>query len=431
MTTQAWPTLQLYLDVTSAPLSAADFTANTTNLTSRPEISPYLVAFSSSQGRQNSQSSFDTGTVTVTLDNQTGLFDPTFSSSAFFGHLGVGNHLTLVATPSGGSASTVFSGYVDSLTPTYAYGSEQMVITASDMFKFLNLQTWQPASPVAAQTSDARCRQILTDCGFSSSWVVASSPAPTSICHSIDVNPDTGLMDHSESAVSAMQAAAQDTEDGLIYVRGDGKLLVASRFIRPNTAAPTTVFGDLVTSATEIPYEADIAPTNDDALLINGVTVTVDLDGSTATYSDAASIAKYGPHFGGDVTSLTSTPTEAYDEAVYRVLINKTMGTRIDQITINPVTTAAPGDFAALLPASPGWQFESATCTVKRRPPSGNVLTQDCFVERVSQSFDGESWSTQLGLSNYTQIQNTTNWLILGTGKLGDNNTATAANLGR
>jgi hypothetical protein len=429
VTTVAWPTAALYLDVNSAPLSAADFAANVTNLAQRPDISPYLMSWSTTQGRSNIQSYFDAGTISVTLDNQTGIFDPTFASAPWGGNLGVGNHLTLVVTPSGGSQSAVFSGYVDSLTPSYEPGYEQMVITATDMFKFLNLQTWIPASPVAAQTSQARCQQILSDCGFSTSWLTVAVPTPTSICHAIPVNPDTGLMDHNEPALGAMQAAVHDTEDGILYVQGNGTLEIAGRYSRSNAAAPTNVFGDLVTSSTEIPYESDIAPTNDDALLINGMTVTADIDGTDHVYSDTASIAKYGPHY-NSATSLTTDPNEAYDEAVYRVTINKTMATRIDQITVNPVTTANPGDFAVLLPSG-GWRFETAVCTVKRRPPSGNVLSQDCFVEHVSHSFDGESWSSQLGLSNYTIISNTTNWLVLGTGKLGDNNTATAANLGR
>lgn len=172
---------------------------------------------------------------------------------------------------------------------------------------------------------------------------------------------------------------------------------------------------------TEVPYETSISLPQDDALLINGMTVTDGL-GATYTYSDATSIAKYGSYF-SSLTSLTSSPNEGYDQAVWRVTTQKTVLTRVDQITINPVQTSSPGDFAALLPTSPGWAFESATCTVNRRPQSGNSISINCFVERVSHSFDGASWSTTLGLSNSAQVVNATaTWLVLGnatTGKLG------------
>jgi hypothetical protein len=425
MTVMAWPTLDVYLDTTSAPLTAADFTANITNLTSRANIGNLatngILSFSSSIGRANAQSYFDVGTLTFTVDNQNGQFDPTYTSA--IPNLRVGNHVTLVATPSGGSASSVFSGYIASFQPAYGVGYETMTITATDMFKLLNLLTWQPSSPVAAQTADVRVKQILTDCGFSSSWVVTPSPAPTSICAAIPANPDTGLMDHSEQALGAMQAAVHDTEDGLLYVRGDGRLVVASRMLRAGPViTPTATFGDLFSSGTEIPYEPSIVIANDDTLLLNGYTVT-DSFGASATYSDATSISKYGPYY-GSATSLSATPNENMDEAQFRVQTNDTMGTRIDQITITPVQTAAIGDFAALLPASPGWQFESASLTVNRRPPSGNLITQNCFVEGVAQSFDGASWSTQLGLSNASLLAGfSSSWLLLNDATFGKLNT--------
>lgn len=241
----AWPAFSLYLDTASAPLTAADFTKNVTNISTGLDVGSLVLSFQTTQGRQNSQSYFNAGTLTVTLDDQAGTFDPTYASSPYYPNLGIGNHITLIATPSGGSASPVFSGYVDSITPSYSYGDESVVITATDMFKILNLATWQPSSPVAAQTADARVQQILSDLGFSTSWVSVASPAPTSICAAIPADPDTGLMTHSEAALGAMQAAVHDTEDGLLYVRGDGRLVVAGRYVRTaQTATPTVIFGD-------------------------------------------------------------------------------------------------------------------------------------------------------------------------------------------
>lgn len=432
MTAMAWPTFSLYLDTTSAPLSATDYTNNITNLTQRTDIGSLVLSFQTTSGRSNSQSYFNSSTLTITLDNQAGTFDPTYTTSPYYPNLGIGNHITLTATPSGGSSSPIFSGYIQSITPTYSFGYEQVVITAADMFNILGNSTWQPSSAVAAQTADARCQQILTDLGFSSNWVLASSPAPTSLCAAIPVDPTTGLMTYTATALSAMQGAAHDTEDGMVYARGDGRLVVASRMIRPaQTGAPSVTFGD---GAGETPYETDILIATDDALLINGMTVT-DANSTNYTYSSAASIALYGQYF-GSVTTLSATPNEGYDEAAFRVQTadqvdgsgNRQHVPRVDQINVYPVQATTPGDFSSTLPAAPGWQFESSTCTVKRRPGSGNTISINCFVERVNQSWDGVSWQTSLGVSNLTQLSGVTaNWLLLndatkgkiGTGVLG------------
>lgn len=430
MTVFAWPTLYLYIDTSSAPLSLADWTARATAgfglpVNALPDIGAQLLSFSTTRGRQNSQSHFDTGTATFELDNRDGRFDPSYTSSPFYPNLGVGNHLYLIAYDPGVNFSySLWSGYIDSLTPAYDYlAGERMIITASDMFKMLNLLLWQPTSPVAAQNSLDRCRQILTDCGFTTNWVTldGSGITPVSLSGPIGVDPTTGLMAHSESALSAMQASADDTEDGMVYVRADGWLVVSSRYARPaitNFMGLGAAFGD---SAGEILYEPDVSPTTDDTLLVNMISIT-DGNGTVATYSDAASIAKYGPR-AATLTSLTVTPNEVDDQAALRVQEASTLQMRVDQLTFKPVysTTAGGGGFDAfntfLLIEDDVSIFTSLGVTIKRRPASGNTITLQVFIERSSHSFDGESWTITYGFSPATTA--VTSWWVVGTGTLG------------
>ena len=61
------------------------------------------------------------------------------------------------------------------------------------------------------------------------------------------------------------------------------------------------------------------------------------------------------------------------------------------------------------------------SCTVIRRPPSGNVISQDSFIERIDHNFDGTQWTITYGLTPRTNTI-TANWFILGDaskGKLG------------
>ena len=326
MTVVAWPTLDLYLNTTSAIGSAADENNKVTNTNLRDLV----LSFSTTRGRQNSQGHFDPGTATFELDNHDGRLDPTNTSSPFYPNLGPGNGYYLVA-----GGHSLFAGYADSYTPAYDYtGGERMIVQCSDLFKMLSLQTWQPPLPLAEQTPSARITQILADIGFTVSWLTGDTG--NSVCVGIPVDANDPTAVHSEGALAAMQAAAEDTETGLLFMKANGTIQFYDRYQRQGLGASTAVtFGD--GGGSEVEYEQDISPTTDDTLLVNGATVTDGL-GQSYTYQDAASIAKYGPRF-ISLQTLAASPNEAGDQAAFLVQTQKDARLRFDGITSRPIIT--------------------------------------------------------------------------------------------
>jgi hypothetical protein len=405
-----FPDIAVFLDVTSAPLSATDFSR--TGVTTLPRIDTIqggdcLISFSTHRGRSNAQSHFDSGSLTITFDNKSGFLDPTYASGPFFGNLGVGNHISIYAQTAN---LWIWSGYINSFAPSYTFGEETMTITANDLLSPLSLVDWPLRTTFAPDTADDVIRSIMTDCGFSSSWVTGD------VGNSLIQPPiaDPANPGGTTNALGVIQAAAEDSEAGLVFINGKGLLQFWNRYKRDRQSGATTL--TLTDDGSNVyEYEPDVAPTMDTSLMINGMTVT-DAEGRNYTYSDAASIAKNGP-FQTSLENLMFTINEGYDLAAWTVQTQKDMHLRVDQVTVRPAFTSQ-SQWTSLLAID---DFGADSLTVVRHAPSGNVISQDSFVERIDHSFDGNEWSVTYGLSTRT-IGQSTNWLILNNatfGKLG------------
>lgn len=94
------------------------------------------------RGRSSELDDFTTGNCQVILSNEDRTFDPENTSSAYYGELTPGRPIRIQATAPGGSAQTIFQGYVDQWDQQYTNPSDAVaVVTASDAFKVLNLIT--------------------------------------------------------------------------------------------------------------------------------------------------------------------------------------------------------------------------------------------------------------------------------------------------
>ncbi len=334
MSQVVWPDIEVYLDTTSAPLSATDFSKTGTTTLARIDAidgGDCLISFQTHRGRSTSQSHFDSGTLTIEFNNKTGFLDPTYTSGPFYGHLGVGNHISIYARTAN---LWIWSGYIQSFSPQYDYtGGERMVITAVDMLSYLALTDWPLRTTFAPDTADDIIRGILTDCGFSSSWVTGDV-GNSLIQAPLDDPENPGS---TTNALAVIQAAAEDSEGGLVFMNGKGLLQFWNRYKRDRQSGATTLtLTDDGSSVYE--YEPDIAPVMDTSLMINGMTVT-DALGRNYTYQDAASIAKNGP-LQTTLSNLMYSPNEGYDLAAWTVQTNKDMHLRVDQVTVRPAYTS-------------------------------------------------------------------------------------------
>lgn len=403
MATADWPTVICECAFTSNPLAASPVWV---------DISTQVRAFSTRRGRGNfgaAGTRFDPGTATILLDNRDGRFDPTYTSSPLNPNVIPGRRIRLRATYNA-VTYPIFDGYVESWASEYEWtGGEHTTVTAVDAFSVLSLYQYTPVGGVPEELSSARVNRVLTAVGLSTSGI--------STGHSLiiaDATLDTGALDHCQ--------AVAETENGAFYIGRDGQPIFEDRYFRNNTAASKTSQGTYGDQAGEFDYTPDVHLSMDMSLLYNAAEVTDGL-GRVGFYEDATSETTYLKRT-LSASGIGSDPNAAYDQATWIVLSSKDALARFDQIIVEPVfdpTNLWPAVFARDI---------SDRITVKRRPPSGNVISQDCFIEAVNHdATDGlDAWTVTFALS--PPRLSVANFLVLGTGKLGDNNTATAGNLG-
>lgn len=161
------------------------------------------------RGRSSELDDFTTGNCQVILSNEDRTFDPENTASAYYGKITPGRPIRIQATAPGGSAQTIFQGYVDQWDQQYTNPSDAVaVVTASDAFKVLNLinlpSYWEyqvredgPTAWFRFDDGDAPTQPFETISGRSvGSWKTTAGAATT--------GASTGSLVANDSSVSAV-----------------------------------------------------------------------------------------------------------------------------------------------------------------------------------------------------------------------------------
>ena len=161
------------------------------------------------RGRSNELDDFTTGNCQIILSNEDRTFDPENTASAYYGKITPGRPIRVQATAPGGSAQTIFQGYVDQWDQQYTNPSDAVaVVTASDAFKVLNLISlpsyWEyqvredgPTAWFRFDDGDAPTQPFETISGRSvGSWKTTAGAATT--------GASTGSLVANDSSVSAV-----------------------------------------------------------------------------------------------------------------------------------------------------------------------------------------------------------------------------------
>ena len=161
------------------------------------------------RGRSSELDDFTTGNCQVILSNEDRTFDPENTASAYYGKITPGRPIRVQATAPGGSAQTIFQGYVDQWDQQYTNPSDAVaVVTASDAFKVLNLinlpSYWEyqiredgPTAWFRFDDGDAPTQPFETISGRSvGSWKTTAGAATT--------GASTGSLVANDSSVSAV-----------------------------------------------------------------------------------------------------------------------------------------------------------------------------------------------------------------------------------
>jgi hypothetical protein len=173
------------------------------------DVSTYVRSVQIKRGRSSELDDFTTGSCQIMFSNEDRRFDPENSAGPYYGELTPGRPIRIQATAPGGSAQTIFQGYVDQWDQQYTNPSDAIaVVTASDAFKVLNLITlpsyWEyqvredgPTAWFRFDDGDAPTQPFETISGRSvGSWKTTAGAATT--------GASTGSLVANDSSVSAV-----------------------------------------------------------------------------------------------------------------------------------------------------------------------------------------------------------------------------------
>jgi hypothetical protein len=363
------------------------------------DISGKLLSFQTSRGRPNVFSSFNTGAMSLTLDNRDGYFDPTYTNSPAYPNVVPRKRIRLLATYSAVNYP-IFDGFVQSWGSDYTQGEETVTVTCADAFLLLNGAGYPtPLAGIVQESSDARISRVLAaaatnlptslDAGLSQ---IVAVPAPTALPVSVTPGVITANYNTTTSALNMCQQVEQ-SEYGAFFVARDGTITFQNRYHRAQTGTSTSVQATLDDSNIANPEYMTLTPVTDDQQLYNEAIIT-DAMGVTYQVDDTGSQANQGIASWQN-TTLVPTPNEGYDQAQWIVQTSAAALTRFDAVAIQPVFNSTVS-WPALLPLEISYRVQ-----VIKHPPSGNVINLQGYVEQINhQTSPGmDDWQVTLGIS--------------------------------
>ena len=281
-----------------------------------------------SRGRNVMRDTYEAGTCTVRVIDETGAFNPQNPASPYFGYLTPLRKIRVAATTAT-AQEFLFSGYVDSYKYTYPTGQElgYVDINCSDafrLFQMANVSTITDAT--AGQTTGTRITKILDQVSFPTSMRITDTGSTT-----VQADPATA-----RTALAALKAA-EFAEQGAFFIRTDGTAEFKDRADVVGSLAPAPIEFNQTTG---IPY-SDLKYAFDDKLIVNQASMTR-IGGTAQTAVNADSSAKYFPH-GTTVTDMIpQTDAQVLDIAKIYVATRAETSIRIDAMTLDLLDPAVP-----------------------------------------------------------------------------------------
>ncbi|MDO8704085.1 MAG: LamG-like jellyroll fold domain-containing protein [Sulfuricaulis sp.] len=206
---------------------------------------------------------------------------------------------------------------------------------------------------------------------------------------------DTGRTTVQASTLTNEQAldhlyTVNDSENGAIFVNGEGKYVFQERWSRLLAYSSALVtFGD--GGGAELPY-VDLVLSYDVSEIRNDIRITR-VGGAEQTATNAASQASYFPRSHVKTGLLMTTDLEVADAANYLLARYKDPATRVRSITVIPADNETVWYWILKLEIGD-------KITVARRPPGGgSAISKDVFIEHVAHQRVGKLWTTTYQLS--------------------------------
>jgi hypothetical protein len=345
------------------------------------------------RGRNISRDTYEAGTCTVRIYDQTGRFNPQNPSSDLFGFLTPLRKLRISATYLG-VTHYLFSGYTTDYIYTYdqAENISYVDINASDAFRLLAMATITSVTGQAAgQDTGTRIDKILDTVDFPVSMRTL----------------DTGdSLTQADPATNRTPLAAikncETSEQGAFFINPEGNAVFKNRSNTISSAGATPL---AFNQSGGIPYK-NLIFAFDDKLIVNKSTVTR-VGGSPQTYTDAASLAEYFPHVVNFSDLVVQTDTEAANIAAIYVGTRSTTSIRIDQMSVDLYDPLVPNGTMLDLD-----YFDNVVIT--NLQPDGSTIVKNLQIQGVNWEITPNSF-----LGNFTTLEPITDGFIIGNSTYG------------
>lgn len=369
------------------------------------DISGYLIDFDTRHGRTYETDQVSAGSLTVTLDNADRSFDPTYSAGQFYPNVLPRKRIRVTCVWNS-VTSYLFDGYVDRWPPVWT-GPDDATVTVTARDAFLPLATANIAGSFPQELSGARIQRVLAAALWPASstptagyWVLGTGAlgttdklaytTPTSVLDTGSwlIQPTVIVDTDNVDALSHIQQVT-DTEQGLFFVDGQGRLVFHDRFRRIRTQTPAVTLTDdpAAADSTHIVYFA-LSPSFDYDHGANDVKVTA-TGGTTQTATSSTAVDDYF-RTTETLSTLHDNDPDAMSAARFRLHNAKDVrdGTgkpriRVDSVSINPWAPVGTEAWPAVLARE-----LSDRVNVRRLPgvhPAGVVeeINQDCYIEAI------------------------------------------------
>ena len=282
------------------------------------------------RGRNIMRDTYETGTCTVRVIDETGAFNPQNTSSPYFGYLTPLRKVRVAATTPT-TQHFLFSGYVDSYKYSFPTGQElgYVDIVCSDAFRLFQMANIASVTgATAGQTTGTRITKILDQVSFPTSMRITDTGSTT-----VQADPATV-----RTSLQALKAA-EFAEQGAFFIRTDGTAEFKDRNDVVASLAATPIEFNQTTG---IPY-SDLRYAFDDKLIINQASMTR-LGGTAQVVANVDSSARYFPHGTTLTEMIPETDAQVLDIARIYVATRANTDIRIDAMTVDLLDTAVPTD---------------------------------------------------------------------------------------
>lgn len=296
------------------------------------DISAQTSKISITRGYNLLQEQFQTGTASIRVLDPTGIWNPTNTSSPYYGKL-----VPLRKVRISANSNFIFSGYTTAYN--YTWDKEQNIgyvdIELSDAFRLLNMSNITTVTgATAGQTTGTRITAILNTIGFPTSMQTIEAGSTT-------VAIDTATTRTSLQAVQNIEFC----EQGAFYALPNGNVkFLARASIEVKSGANATFFSN---DGTGINYR-NIVTALDDKLIVNQTNITR-AGGTRQTADDTASQIKYFPHSYSATDLLLETDAQALDIALAYTATRAETTLRVDALTLDLATPSYTAGIAAAL----------------------------------------------------------------------------------